>query len=545
MEKLDIPLIRATRTIPELLARQAGERGSAPFAHFPDRSFSFAGLQALAMQWARAFRGAGIQPGDHIATLMPNCSDWLPVYFGALQAGAVVVALNARYKRHDLFYALRHSRSRILIATNDFAEHVDFEPLLRDVLPGVEGQPPFALQLDAAPDLRAVVMCGEGPAGLFPSERTFLALGENVDPDEVVAAAATREVGDTAAIIYTSGTTSNPKGCELSHGALQNCWSTFSEIVDLKAGETVWLPMPFFHTGGIGPMTTILERGAALVSQPHFDPDGLVDMIERLQVNHLYSGFPQLSFPVLEHPRFDRERFTHVRTLLNVGPVAMQLRLQELLPDGATLLNLFGMTEGSGIITFTPFDAPLEVRAKSSGLPPPHTDVRIVDPETLAPCADGSPGEIHFRGGGAFSGYYRDPEATAAAILPGGWVRTGDRGVIGPDGQLLFMGRIKDMLKVGGENVGAVEIEAFLQGIAQVQLAQVVGMADERLGEVPVAFIERRPGTELSEAEVMAACDGHLARWKIPRRVIFVSEWPMSSTKVQKFRLKQMLEEQA
>ncbi len=541
MEKLDIPLFRATRTIPELLAEQAAARGASPYAHFPNRSFSFAETHALALKWARAFRGAGIRPGDHVATLMPNCSDWLPVYFGALQAGAVVVALNARYKRHELSYALRHSRSRVLVTTNHFAEHVDYAPLLNDVLPGLEGQPPFALKLEAAPDLRAVVMCGDGPTAPFPDEDAFLALGDRISAEEVMAAAATRTIHDTAAIIYTSGTTSNPKGCELSHAALQTCWSTFSEIVNLQAGETVWLPMPFFHTGGIGPMTTILQRGAALVSQPHFDPDGLVEMIERLQVNHLYSGFPQLSFPVLEHPRFDRLRFTHVRTLLNVGPVAMQLRAQELLPDGATLLNLFGMTEGSGIITFTPFDTPLELRAKSSGLPPPHTDVQITDPETLAPCPDGVPGEILFRGGGAFSGYYQDPQATAATILPDGWVRTGDRGVVGPEGHLLFLGRIKDMLKVGGENVGAVEIEAFLQGIPAVQLAQVVGMADDRLGEVPVAFIERRPGASLEEAEVLAACDGHLARWKIPRRVIFVSEWPMSSTKVQKFRLKEML----
>ena len=543
MEKLDIPLYRATRTIPQLLAMQASERPDAAFAHFPDRSFSYSQLHALALTWARAFRAAGIGPGDHIATLMPNCSDWLPVYFGALQAGAVVVALNARYKRHELGYALRHSRSRILITTNIFAEHVDYVPLLHDVLPGIVGQPPFALQLEAAPELRAIVMCGDGPTGDFPGAEAFLALGADIPESNVLPGS--RAAGDTAAIIYTSGTTSNPKGCELSHAALQNCWSTFSAVVGLQAGETVWLPMPFFHTGGIGPMTTILERGAALVSQPHFVPDGIVDMIERLQVNHLYSGFPQLSFPVLEHPRFDRKRFTHIRTLLNVGPAAMQLRAQEMLPDGATLLNLFGMTEGAGIITFTPFDAPLEVRAKASGLPPPHTDVRIANPETLAPCPDGTAGEIQFRGGGAFTGYYRDPEATSATILPDGWVRTGDRGEIGPDGNLLFLGRIKDMLKVGGENVGAVEIEAFLQGIAEVQLAQVVGMADDRLGEVPVAFIECRPGTSLSEAEVIGACDGHLAKWKIPRRVIFVSEWPMSATKVQKFQLKQLLEDPA
>lgn len=545
MLKLDIPQFEARETIHALLARQAHERHDSPHAHFPDRSFTYAELHAQAMRWARAFHVAGIRAGDHVATLMPNCADWLPVYYGALSAGAVVVALNARYKRQELSYTLDHSRSRILVTTNDFAEHVDYEPLLRDVLPGFEGQPPFDLRLDPAPELRAIVMCGAGAAGAFPGADAFLQRGENADTAHVEAEAASRQLDDTAAIIYTSGTTSNPKGCELSHRALQSCWSTFSLVADLRADESVWLPMPFFHTGGIGPMTTILERGAALVSQPHFDADVLLGQIERHRVNHLYSGFPQLSFPVLEHPRFDRERFTHVRTMLNVGPVAMQIRAQQMLPDGAILLNLFGMTEGSGIITFTPIDAPLEIRAKSSGLPPPHTDVRIVDPDTLAPCPDGTAGEIQFRGPGAFTRYYRDPDATAATIIDGGWVRTGDRGTIGPDGDLIFLGRIKDMLKVGGENVGAVEIEAFLQTIPGIQLAQVVGMADAQMGEVPVGFVELRADARIGEEDIIAACQGQLARWKIPRRILFVTEWPMSATKVQKFRLKALLPSEA
>ncbi|MBY8825633.1 class I adenylate-forming enzyme family protein [Sphingomonas colocasiae] len=541
MLKLDIPLFEAEETIPDLLARQARVRHDSPYAHFPDRSISYGALHAAAMRWARAFHAAGIRAGDHVATLMPNCADWLPVYYGALGAGAAVVALNARYKRQELAYTLGHSRSRILVTTNDFAEHVDYEPLLRDVLPDFEGQTPFDLRTEAAPDLRAVVMCGDGPAGPFPAAHAFLQRGESVDAADVAAEATLRRIDDTAAIIYTSGTTSNPKGCELSHRALQSCWSTFSNIVDLGADESVWLPMPFFHTGGIGPMTTILARGAALVSQPHFDPDILLELIERHRVNHLYSGFPQLSFPVLEHPRFDRIRFTHVRTMLNVGPAAMQMRAQQLLPENATLLNLFGMTEGSGIVTFTPIDAPLEIRARSSGLPPPHSDVRIVDPDTLATCADGVAGEIQFRGPGAFTRYYRDPDATNATIIEDGWVRTGDRGEIGPDGHLLFLGRIKDILKVGGENVGAVEIEAFLQTIPEIQLAQVIGMPDDRMGEVPIAFVERRPGMEIGQDEIIAACQGQLARWKIPRRILFVSEWPMSATKVQKFRLKELL----
>lgn len=541
MRKLDIAGDLADRTIPELLKEQARIRGEQPHAHFPGESFTFAQLHEQATQWARALIAIGVQPGDHVATLMPNCASWVPVYYGILYAGAAVAALNSRYKRQELSYTLAHSRAKVLITTDAYREHADYPSLIRSVLPDIEGQQSPHLSSATAADLKAIVICGQASDGAFISCDNFLQLGGAVSEAQLAAAQQRRGVDDTAAIIYTSGTTANPKGCELTHGGIQNCWSTFARIVNLKAGETVWMPMPFFHTGGIGPMTTILSRGAAFATQPHFEADGVVDFIDRLKVDHLYPGFPQLTFPVLEHPRFDRQRHTFVRSLLNVGPPAMQQRAQSLLPDGAVLLNLFGMTEGSGIVTFTPWDAPLHARSQVSGLPPPHTDVRVVDPETLQECPVGVTGEIQFRGAGAFKSYYRDPAATAATIIDGGWVRTGDRGRINEDGYLMFLGRIKDTLKVGGENVAAAEIEAFLQSVPGVRLAQVIGMPDERMGEVPVAFIERIENAAISETDVIKACDGELARWKIPRRVVFVTEWPMSATKVQKFRLKELL----
>jgi len=541
LKTLDISGELACETIPAILARQAAERPDALHAIFPHRTLTFGELDRQARLWARAFAAQGLEPGDHVATLMPNCPEWLPVYYGALHFGAVPVVLNARYKRQELAYTLAHSRSKLLVTTTSIEDHVDFVALLRDVLTGIAGQDAAQLQIDATPDLRAVVLCeGDGADG-FLGEAAFLDRGKEVSEKNALAGGRDARIDDTSAIIYTSGTTSSPKGCELTHASVQNSWSTFSRIVDLAAGETVWMPMPFFHTGGIGPMTAMLDRGAAFITQAHYEPEPIVELIERHETEHLYPGFPQLSFGVIEHPKFDRERFKHVRSLLNVGPPAMQKKIQDLLPDGAVLLNLFGMTEGSGIVTFTPFDAPFPVRAETSGLPPPHTQVRIIDPETGQPCPDGTPGELQFRGGGAFKSYYADPEATAATILADGWVRTGDRGRIDENGFLVFLGRIKDMLKVGGENVAAAEIEAFIQGLPGVQLVQVIGMADDRMGEVPVAFIEPSGGAVLSEQGIIEACDGQLARWKIPRRVEFVSEWPMSATKVQKFRLAELL----
>lgn len=529
-------------TIAMLLVEQAQAIPDALYGIFPDREISFGALDQQAREIAKGLIALGIRPGDNVATLMPNCADWLPAYFGALYAGATVVALNARYKRHELDYTIRNSQARLLLTTDAIEDYVDFAGLITDLYPDVgvnDGE--ARLTLADAPELERVVLLGSSRRPGFLSLDDLVARGRDVRDEAVDGARGAIRPEDPAAIIYTSGTTSNPKGCVLTHTSIQRSWFTFGEIVGLKQGEKVWMPMPFFHTGGIGPMTVILARGAGFLTQPHFNPDKVIALIERYRVDHLYPGFPHMSLTVLQHPSYSRERFSFVRSLLNVGPPAMQRAIQDLLPDGAAVLNLFGMTEGSGIVTFTPFDAPLDVRATTSGKAPAHTEVRIADPESGGICPPDVAGEIQFRGGGAFKLYYRDPEATAETILPDGWVRTGDRGKIDADGYLYYLGRLKDMLKVGGENVAAAEIEFFLNQHPGVKMVQVIGGADARLGEVPVAFVERVPGASVEADELIAMCQGQLARWKIPADVVFVTDWPMSTTKVQKFRLKELL----
>lgn len=532
------------KTIAALLMQQGVEIPGDIYGIFPDREVRFGELDAEARRIAKGLIALGVRPGDHVATLMPNHAHWPFAYFGALYAGATVVALNARYKRHELAYTIAHSRSRVLITTDAIEDYVDFAGLLSEVYSDLADQAgPTDLRLADAPDLRSLVLFGEARADRFLSQSDLISLGADLEDAAVETAAGAITPEDPAAIIYTSGTTANPKGCVLTHVGLQRSWYTFAEIVNLKRGERVWMPMPFFHTGGIGPMTAYLARGAAFVTQPHFDPDGVIALIEKYRIDHLYPGFPQMSLTVLQHPGFSRERFSYVRSLLNVGPPAMQYQIEELLPEGAVVLNLFGMTEGSGIVTFTPMDTPLPLRATSSGKAPAHTEVRIVDPETGQALAADQPGEIQFRGGGSLREYYRDPEATANTILPDGWVRTGDRGKLDSDGYLYFLGRLKDMLKVGGENVAAAEIEFFLNQHPDVKMVQVIGGADARLGEVPVAFVERTPGGTVTSEQLIAMCQGQIAKWKIPRDVVFVTEWPLSTTKVQKFRLKELLPE--
>lgn len=526
-------------TIAGLFAAQAAATPDAVFGIFPDGEVTYGLLHVRALAMAKGLMALGIRPGARVAALMPNCTDWLPCFFGALYAGAVLVPLNARYKRHELSYAIAHCQAELLLTTDAIDDHVDFVDLLRQTLPGLAAGD----RDQTAPDLRHLVLMGRRRTPDFLSEADIVAAGQGIPDAAVQAAWHSVAPEDAAVIIYTSGTTSAPKGCVLSHAGIQRSWYTFAETVDLSAADRIWMPMPFFHTGGVGPMTAVLSRGAAFMTQPHFEPEEAVAMIRRYRIAHLYSGFPQMSLTVLQHPSYSREAFGFVRSMLNVGPPATQQAVQKLLPAGAVLLNLFGMTEGAGIITFTPADTPAELRAVTSGRPPHHTEIRIVDPESGTVCAPEAMGEIQFRGGGAFLHYHRDPEATAAAILPGGWVRTGDRGRIDAGGWLHYAGRLKDMLKVGGENVAAAEIEFFLTRHPDVKMVQVIGAPDARMGEVPVAFVERVPGGTVTQEALIAMCQGELARWKIPRAVVFVSEWPMSSTKVQKFRLRALLPE--
>ena len=473
------------------LIEQAEVRPDQIFAIFPGATLTYGQVHERARAMARGLLRLGVKRGDFIATLMPNCADWVVAYFAGLMAGAGVAAINARYKRHELKYAIGKCDAKVLLTTDHIAGHVDFVELLADCLPGLGDQDdPTKLRLADAPDLRALVLMGNQVPKPFLSEAGLSRLGRDVSEDEVARTVASVTPDDTAAIIFTSGTTSMPKACELTHQGLLASWNVFANTVGLSAGETVWMPMPFFHTGGVGPMTAVLDRGAAFMTQPHYNAEEVVDLVRRYRIEHLYPGFPQLSLDVVDHPDFTGGDFDFVRSILNVGPAPMQRHIQGRMPEGAPLHNLFGMTEGSGIVTFTTPDMPCERRAVSSGYPRPPTEVRVCDPVANVPVEQGVAGEIQFRGPSAFKAYYNDEAATQATKIDGGWVKTGDRGRIEEDGSLTFLGRIKDMLKVGGENVAAAEVEAFLQALDGVKLVQVIGGYDARLGEVPVAFVE-------------------------------------------------------
>ncbi|GLZ48344.1 AMP-dependent synthetase [Actinomycetospora sp. NBRC 106375] len=531
------------------LGLRAGEHPDRTFVSFPDLDLSYAEFHRRAVALAKGLIAVGLRPGGHVAVLMTNSPTYVELVFGVQLAGGVVVPLNARFKRRELSYVLGRCDAEILVTTDAVDEHTDFTALVAASLPGLrlaehtEGAA-GAVVAPGAPRLRRIHLDGDKDVPFAAPLTALVAAGRDVPDDAVVAASAGRTAEDPAVLLYTSGTTADPKGCELTHRALIGSWSAFADVVGLRGGEAMWTPCPFFHVGGIGPTVSALVRGAEVMSMGHFDPEVALDHLERRHAEHLFPAFPPLTLGLLRTPGYDRDRLRAVRTVLNVAPRETQEMIQQLLPETAVLLTDFGMTEGAGMITTTTLDEPERDRLGRNGRPIPGIEVRITDPgepATVVPVD--TPGEIQFRGVNAFRAYYRDPEATAETILPGGWVRTGDSGSVNANGSLLFLGRTKDVLKVGGENVSPLEVEAYLSTHPAVRMAQVVGRPSERYGEEPVAFVELSGGADCTADELIAFCRGSLASYKVPREVRFVTSWPMSATKIQKFRLRAMLED--
>jgi len=536
----------ALPTLGVLLEQQAAQRAGHVFAIFPGLSLTYGELYERARELAKGLIAEGVRPGTPVAILMPNCVDFLLAHYAVQLAYGVSVLLNARYKQFELRHVIAHCDAELLITTDIVDEHVNFTDVLASTYPELQdARTSVSLQLAHAPLLRKIVLFGKKHLPTAVSAEALINSGKAVSDDTLGRRSEGREAGETAVIIYTSGTTSAPKGCELSHAGLQRSWSIFARAVGLKAGEKVWDPMPFFHSGGVGLMTGIMARGATIVSSAHFDAEVIVDLVLEHRVEHLYPGFHLMGLPIVTSARYNPKAFEFIRTMVVVGPLGTLRRIQSLLPPHAPVLNLFGMSEGSGLVTLTPPEASEDERLLTNGRQLPGIEVRVVDPETGRLSEPGIAGEIQFRGGGAFRGYYKDPVATRHTILDDGWVRTGDMGRLDRAGWLRYEGRYKEMMRVGGENFAAAEVESFLSAHPAVKYVQVVGRPDERLGEVPIAFVELNEGYPATPQDIIDFCSDRIARFKIPRQVVFVTQWPMSATKIQKFKLLEMIQDES
>lgn len=532
--------IEAT-TLGDLLDRRAFEMAEARALTFPDCCLSYRELGERVDGFARGLIGLGVTRGQKVGILLGNSVDCLAVLFGAAKIGAVPVPVNNRLKGHELSHILGRSDMRVLVTTADEFGSPGYPDLLRDALPDLAGHGAPVLALDGCPELRSVVVLDGSHEPWHLTRADLDAAAAAVNDEQVRHEQLAVCVRDTAIILYSSGTTATPKGVMVSHEALTRMAGALAHTrLRLTPADRVWATLPFFHVGGIVFIMASLVGGSSLCHVGFFQPDKALDHLERERCTVALASFETIWLAVLNQDDFDRRDLSQLRLVFALGIPETLKAMAKRVPD-AVHVSCCGMTEAAGLISFADPDDDLEKRLSTGGFPMPGMQVRTIDPSTGLDTPPGVPGELLYRGSHVFNGYYKDPELTAASFDDDGWFHTGDLMVLDAQGRLSFVSRLKDMLKVGGENVAAAEVEGFLLGHPSVYMAQVVGAPDAKYVEVPAAFVQLKPGCDATEQELIDFCRGQIASFRVPRYVRFVTEYPMSGTKVKKNVLRQVI----
>ncbi len=517
--------------LPERAARRWGVREA---LCFKGRRWTFAELAAGVDRVARGLIALGVRRGDKVALWLPNRPEWIEIAFAAIKIGAVLVPVNTRLRTDDVAYILEQSDSATLILAGR-AGPVDYLAMVRELVP--LGAAPGASRL---PKLERIVLLGDERQPETVPWADVLGSGSPADAGALALRAAAVDPGDLAFLMYTSGTTGFPKGVMHGHAMIRNVTDRAFRLA-VSEQDVIMMYLPLFHLFAFSEgMLTSMVTGARQVLTEGFDAAESLELIARERATMLH-GFDTHFKELCEaHARQPRD-VSSVRTgILGAGmassvPIARRARTLF-----GPLVSGYGMSEFGVGASIGALDSTEEQSCEASGYPAPGYEIRVVDPTTGRDQPSGTPGEILVRGYTLMRGYYEKPEATAAAIDREGWMHTGDMGTLRPDGHLRFMGRYKDMLKIGGENVDPMEVEAYLMSHPGINLAAVVAYPDARLSEVGVAFVRRAPGKALTEEDVLAHCRGRIASFKIPRHVVFLDDFPMTSAgKIQKVKLRE------
>jgi fatty-acyl-CoA synthase len=519
----DLPLLG--ETIGENLRRVAAAHPKAEaLVDVPTgRRWSYAALDADTDTLARGLLAAGVAVGDRVGIWAPNCPEWVLLQYATAKIGAILVNVNPAYRAHELGYALRQSGVGLLVSAESFKSS-DYRAMVNEVR-GDLGE------------LQRVIYLGTAEwDGL-------LAAGATADSGELAAREAALAFDQPINIQYTSGTTGFPKGATLSHHNILNNGFFIGEMCRYSAADRVCIPVPFYHCFGmvLGNLACTSHGACIVIPAPGFDPAATLRAVAAERCTSLY-GVPTMFIAELALPDFAAYDLSTLRTGIMAGspcPVEVMKRVVgEMHMSEVTIA--YGMTETSPVSTQTRADDDTERRVSTVGRVHPHVEVKVVHPETGLVLARGETGELCTRGYSVMLGYWNEPDKTAEVIDAARWMHTGDLAVMDPAGYLNIVGRIKDMVIRGGENVYPREVEEFLYTHPAIEDVQVIGVPDEKYGEELCAWVKLRPGIELTAREVTEFCVGKIAHYKVPRYVRFTDEFPMTVTgKVQKFRMRE------
>ncbi|GAC1325521.1 MAG: AMP-binding protein [Collimonas sp.] len=542
----DIPLIEQTigRFFDEMVERVADN--DALVSRHQQIRLSYRQLQSQARQLASAMLKLGLQPGDRIGIWSHNNAEWVLTQLATAYAGVVLVNINPAYRVSELEYALNNVGCKALISMTSFKTS-DYLDMIRTLAPELEHATAGSLQAARLPTLKTVIQLGRDAQPGMLRFADFIASGDPSDP-QLAEIARQLQASDPINIQFTSGTTGFPKGATLTHRNILNNGFFIGEAMKLTAQDRLCIPVPLYHCFGmvLGNLACLTHGATIVYPNDGFEPLSVLQAVQEERCTGLH-GVPTMFIAELDHPRFAEFDLSTLRTGIMAGSPCPIEVMKRVVRDMhlAQITIAYGMTETSPVSCQSMTDTPLEKRVSTVGRVQPHLQVKIIDPESGAVMPIGSSGELCTQGYSVMHGYWGDEAKTREAIDSEGWMHTGDLATMDAEGYVNIVGRMKDMVIRGGENIYPREIEEFLYRHPAIQDVQVVGVPDPKYGEELCAWIILRPGQTADEQSVRDFCQGQIAHYKVPRYIRFVDAFPMTVTgKIQKFKIREAMKDE-
>ena len=529
-------------TLGDFLEKQVKKDPNREFMVYPDRNlhFTYKQFDERVNMLAKGLLSIGITKGDHVGIWALNVPDWITFLFACAKIGAALVTVNTAYKSHELDYVLKQSDMKAIAITEGFRD-VNYLKVLYELVPELKTSSRGDLKSKEYPCLKSVIYIGqEKHRGLYNTSELLL-LGKHTNDSELLNVKKTFNSGDVVCMQYTSGTTGFPKGVMLTHKNIINNGYYIGENLKYTEEDRLCLTVPMFHCFGVTlGLMAIYTHGGTLVMLEQFDPLMVLAAVQKEKCTALY-GVPTMFIAEYSHPMFDIFDLSSLRTGIMAGSTCPIEAMKKVVNDMnmTQITSVYGLTEGSPGFTQTSVDDPLELRVETVGRKLPNCEIKVVDPETGETVGPGEVGEICSRGYNVMKGYYKMPDKTAEAIDKDGWLHSGDLVTYDENGYYTVVGRIKDMIIRGGENIYPREIEEFYYTMPGIKDVQVVGIPDDKYGEIVGAFIILEDDVDINEEDVRDFGLERISRYKVPKHVFFVDEFPLTASgKIQKFKMR-------